>query len=129
MNLKISDIANYLSYTFSGFDLPINKVSIDSREVTEGDLFIAIPGHKHDGHRFISDAIDNGAKSVIYNKSHIINDNRVPTISVDNTIIALGIIARNYKNKIGSPNCCNFIFIDNMRFIINYTFCAVIYCI
>jgi UDP-N-acetylmuramoyl-tripeptide--D-alanyl-D-alanine ligase len=103
MNLKISDIANYLSNTFSGFDLPINKVSIDSREVTEGDLFIAIPGHTYDGHRFISDAIDNGAKCVIYNKSHIINENRVTTISVDNTITALGIIARNYKNKIGSP--------------------------
>jgi UDP-N-acetylmuramoyl-tripeptide--D-alanyl-D-alanine ligase len=54
--------------------------------------------------RFISDAIDNGAKSVIYNKSHIINENRALTISVDNTITALGIIARNYKNKIGSPH-------------------------
>ena len=103
MNIKISDIANYLSNTFSGFDFPINKVSIDSREVTEGDLFIAIPGHKHDGHRFISDAIDKGAKCVIYNKSHIINENRVTTFSVDDTITSLGIIARNYKNKIGSP--------------------------
>jgi len=103
MNLKISDIANYLSNTFSGFDLPINKVSIDSREVTEGDLFIAIPGHTYDGHMFISDAINNGARCVIYNKSHITNENRVTTISVDNTIAALGTIARNYKNKIGSP--------------------------
>jgi UDP-N-acetylmuramoyl-tripeptide--D-alanyl-D-alanine ligase len=103
MNLKISDIANYLSSTFYGNDCSINKVAIDSRKVTEGDLFIAIPGNTHDGHVFISNAIDNGAKCIIHNKSHMINDNRVTTISVDNSVTALGIIARNYKNKIGSP--------------------------
>lgn len=104
MNLKISDVANYLSSTYTGDDTSINNIVIDSRDVTDGDLFLALPGQTYNGHDFITNAIDNGAKCIVYNKSHVINDPRVTTISVDDTIVALGIIARKYKNKIGSPH-------------------------
>jgi UDP-N-acetylmuramoyl-tripeptide--D-alanyl-D-alanine ligase len=103
MNLRISDIAKYLSITFNGVDYSINKIAIDSREVTEGDVFIAIPGQTYNGHEFIINAIDNGAKCIIHDKSYYINESQITTIGVDNTIVALGVIARKYKNKIGSP--------------------------
>ena len=37
--------------------IEINGISIDSRTVGDGDIFIAIPGTQKDGHDFISKAI------------------------------------------------------------------------
>jgi UDP-N-acetylmuramoyl-L-alanyl-D-glutamate--2,6-diaminopimelate ligase len=48
-----------------GADPPINGVSLDSRRVEEGDLFLAIRGFRVDGETFVSDAIDRGARAVL----------------------------------------------------------------
>ena len=47
----------------------ISSISIDSRKLSPGDLFIAIIGEKYDGHSFISDAVDNGAKALVVDRS------------------------------------------------------------
>lgn len=39
-----------------------NKLSLDSRAITQGDLFVAVPGHKVDGRNYIDLAVKNGAK-------------------------------------------------------------------
>ncbi len=43
----------------------IGGVSTDSRKVNAGDLFIAIPGYRDDGRKYIGDALDRGARAVI----------------------------------------------------------------
>jgi UDP-N-acetylmuramoyl-tripeptide--D-alanyl-D-alanine ligase len=40
---------------------PLNGVSIDSRNVAPGDIFVAIKGDKHDGHDFVAGALKSGA--------------------------------------------------------------------
>jgi len=40
-------------------------VSIDSRTLEAGNIFIAIRGEIFDGHTFLSEAISNGASAVI----------------------------------------------------------------
>lgn len=40
-------------------------VSTDSRKITEGELFIAIPGYRDDGRRYIEDALVRGAAAVL----------------------------------------------------------------
>lgn len=40
---------------------PLTAVSIDSRAVREGDIFIAIKGERHDGHDFVAGALKAGA--------------------------------------------------------------------
>jgi len=40
---------------------PLTAVTIDSRAVKEGDIFIAIKGDKHDGHDFVAAALKAGA--------------------------------------------------------------------
>ncbi|MDY0189787.1 MAG: UDP-N-acetylmuramoyl-L-alanyl-D-glutamate--2,6-diaminopimelate ligase [Desulfuromonas sp.] len=43
----------------------INALYYDSRQVTAGSLFFALPGEVVDGHDYISTAIDNGAVAVV----------------------------------------------------------------
>ncbi len=44
-------------------------VSIDSRSIEKGDVFVALKGPNFDGHEFVSDAIDNGAAAAIVGSS------------------------------------------------------------
>ena len=46
-------------------DVPIVEVRDDSRLVGPGDLFVAVPGAKADGRRFIGDAAGRGAAAVV----------------------------------------------------------------
>jgi UDP-N-acetylmuramoyl-L-alanyl-D-glutamate--2,6-diaminopimelate ligase len=50
----------------AGGDQPIGHVTCDSREVVVGSAFICIPGFQTDGHRYVGEAIANGAVAVIY---------------------------------------------------------------
>jgi UDP-N-acetylmuramoyl-tripeptide--D-alanyl-D-alanine ligase len=46
-------------------DFEANGVAFDSREITEGDLFIAMKGEATDGHRFVEQAFAQGAAGAI----------------------------------------------------------------
>jgi len=46
-------------------DISLSGIKIDSRQISEGDLFLAIPGRKHDGHSYIKDAASRGAAAVV----------------------------------------------------------------
>ncbi|HOZ54146.1 MAG TPA: UDP-N-acetylmuramoyl-L-alanyl-D-glutamate--2,6-diaminopimelate ligase [Bacilli bacterium] len=41
------------------------NIKVDSRKVTKGDTFVALPGIKTDGHDYIEKAIENGATEII----------------------------------------------------------------
>lgn len=43
----------------------IKEINIDSRQVTQGDLFMAMRGTQTDGHTYIASAIDKGAIAVL----------------------------------------------------------------
>ncbi|MEC8155042.1 MAG: Mur ligase domain-containing protein, partial [Pseudomonadota bacterium] len=46
-------------------DTVITRLCIDSRAVTRGSLFAALPGHQVDGHDFIGRALEAGAACVL----------------------------------------------------------------
>jgi len=46
-------------------DVLVRGVQIDSRRVQPGDLFLAVPGERHDGRQFIEQAVANGAVAVV----------------------------------------------------------------
>ncbi len=76
-------------------DIHINGLSIDSRTVEKGNLFVAIPGIKLDGHDYIQQAINNGATAVITNGRDV-GTLSVPQIKVANPRRAASIIAADY---------------------------------
>ena len=43
----------------------ITAIAYDSRHVTEGSLFVALPGEKADGNAYIDAAIDRGAVAIV----------------------------------------------------------------
>ncbi|HMS45689.1 MAG TPA: Mur ligase domain-containing protein, partial [Alphaproteobacteria bacterium] len=65
----------------------VNGLSIDSRTLKKGDLFIALEGPEQDGHRFIEQAVLAGAAGVLVHQSHI--KSSVPVIKVHDTQKAL----------------------------------------
>ena len=46
----------------------VTGIAIDSRQVTEGDLFFALPGSCVDGHDYVSAAIEAGAAAVVVSR-------------------------------------------------------------
>ncbi len=52
---------------FASLEFP-SHLATDSRDVKQGDAFVALEGEKTDGHKFISQAIDNGAALIIAKK-------------------------------------------------------------
>ncbi|HEY5730234.1 MAG TPA: Mur ligase domain-containing protein, partial [Anaerolineales bacterium] len=72
-------------------DIPINGISIDSRAVKPGQLFVAMTGGTVDGHDYIQKAIEKGAVAVVGEKA--IDGFSVPYIRLENTRQALTWIA------------------------------------
>ena len=68
----------------------------DSRKVRIGDTFIALKGIKDDGHNYILDAINNGAKKIICEYGNYPN-----MIKVDNTCYTDGTNCSSSKG--GTP--------------------------
>jgi len=77
-------------------DISINGISIDSRVVKPGHLFVAMTGGTLDGHNYIQKAIDNGAVAIVGEKDVI--GLSVPYIRLENTRQALTWMAGAFHN-------------------------------
>ncbi len=82
---------------FAPEDTVIRGVSIDSRNVKDGDLFVAIAGERTDGHAYVQQAIDAGASCVLVSRPI---DPSLPHVLVDNTTAALGRLAHAYRTSL-----------------------------
>ncbi len=78
----------------------VRGVSINSRTVKKGDLFIAIKGANYDGHDFISEAIKKGACSVLVSKKIKSVKNNIPVVLVRDTVISLGLLAQYWRKEV-----------------------------
>ncbi|HUT46819.1 MAG TPA: UDP-N-acetylmuramoyl-tripeptide--D-alanyl-D-alanine ligase [Sedimentisphaerales bacterium] len=77
-------------------------VSTDSRTTKEGDCFFAIPGENFDGHDYVPDAFEKGAVCAVVSKD--IDEEKSAgkcLLKVDDTIRALGDLAREYRRQAG----------------------------
>jgi UDP-N-acetylmuramoyl-L-alanyl-D-glutamate--2,6-diaminopimelate ligase len=79
----------------------ISVLTFDSREVQKGAVFFAVAGTLSDGHTFISQTITAGAAVIICQVLPEQKDPAVTYIEVEDSSVALGIMAANYY---GNPS-------------------------
>jgi UDP-N-acetylmuramoyl-tripeptide--D-alanyl-D-alanine ligase len=82
----------------------VRGVSTDSRTTHAGDLFVALRGESFDGHRFVGAAFAAGAIAAVveegFDPAHAAGK---PLMVVSNTSLALGALARVYRDKFRIP--------------------------
>lgn len=80
---------------------PIKGVSIDSRHIEKGQLFVPFVGENVDGHQFTEQALRDGAGAVFFQRdSQIEVPNNGPVILVEDTLVALQQLAKAYIKEV-----------------------------
>lgn len=81
-------------------NIDASTISIDTRTLVAGDVYIAIQGETQDGHQYVQAAKDKGAVAAIVSKKMPCD---IPQIVVPDTTIALGEIAAYWRQKFSIP--------------------------
>lgn len=63
--MNLSQVAQVVGGALHGEALPVSGVSIDTRTLKPGDLFVAISGERFDGHDFLAAAQQSGASAAV----------------------------------------------------------------
>ncbi|MBQ4366896.1 MAG: hypothetical protein II786_02280 [Muribaculaceae bacterium] len=71
-------------------------VQIDSRQVSEGQLFIAVKGTAADGHAYIGKALEKGAVAVLCEDMPVETNENVTYVRVENTEQSVGQVATTF---------------------------------
>ncbi len=99
MRRTVGELANLLGARLTGdADREVTGVAIDSREVRPGDLFVALPGERVDGHEFVAQAESAGASAALVRRSVPAD---LPLLTVPDTLAALQSLARSERSRAG----------------------------
>src|SRR5712692_10410537 len=74
----------------------VSGVAYDSRKVAPGDIFVAIPGLKQDGRRFVEDALARGAAAVVLEGADVLEGKSTGRVLVPSSRAALARLADAY---------------------------------
>ena len=93
--MKLKDLLRGVAVraTTADMETEITGVSYDSRLTQAGDLFVAVSGFAVDGHKFVPMAAEKGAVCAICEREV---EGKIPSVVVENTRRALGIIGANW---------------------------------
>lgn len=91
-DVKIIKRINDYNYT-------VHRLEIDSRKITNNDVFFAIRGSTTDGHHFIESAIEKGAKVIICKNLPQVLHQKITYLQVEEVSYTLGIIVRNFYDN------------------------------
>ena len=86
--LTLTELTNALQARLIGADASFDGVSIDSRAIQPGQLFIALTGPRFDGHDYLNDVAGKGAVAALVERE--VADSGLPQLLVKDTRQALG---------------------------------------
>jgi len=82
---------------------PIRGAAVDSRLVGHGQIFVALPGERTDGHRFLADAAVAGAAALVVSRpvpAEVLDAlGDVTVLAVPDGLIALGALAAGWRAR------------------------------
>lgn len=98
---NLGELLNSVETYSRGFDFDkvIEGISYYSREVSQGFLFVAIDGVEQDGHKYIPEAIENGASAIIYSNDLEFDRgiyHSTDFVKVLDSRVALAVISSNF---------------------------------
>ncbi|MDP2644179.1 MAG: UDP-N-acetylmuramoyl-tripeptide--D-alanyl-D-alanine ligase [Desulfobacterales bacterium] len=108
LSWTVTDVLNATGgqLAFGQDSVLFSDVSIDSRSLSAGALFVAIQGKNHDGHAFVAQAVQQGAGGILIHKDQAdafssgpFRQTRVVCIAVDDSIRALGDLAAYHRQR------------------------------
>lgn len=99
MKINTADFAKYAENVsvYNG-NAEITGIATDSGKVRSGDMFVCIKGERTDGHKYVPQAVENGASAILSDR---ILDVSVPYIKAENTVEALQQAASEYRKTLG----------------------------
>jgi UDP-N-acetylmuramoyl-L-alanyl-D-glutamate--2,6-diaminopimelate ligase len=74
----------------------VTGLAYDSRKVKPGNLFVAVPGMREDGRRYIGDALERGATAVVLEGADVLTSSPAGRIIVSSSREALARLAAAY---------------------------------
>lgn len=86
--MTFSELTQALSARVLSSDCSFDGVSIDSRAIQPGQLFVALAGPRFDGHDYLNDVAAKGAAGALVQRE--VADSTLPQLLVADTRVALG---------------------------------------
>ena len=106
-SLALSEVINLIGISDADLErnnLSITGITLDSNDVIQGDLFVALPGANSHGSKFIDSAVANGAIAVLTDMSAIVHAD-IPVLRVNDPRLWVGVIAdKFYRNPSSAIN-------------------------
>jgi len=104
-NFTAADIAGAVSgdLVHGNPNIIFSNVSTDTRQINEGDLFIALIGERFDAHDFIDKAIEGKAGGLVISRPVDTGSWQEPVIMVNDTLMALQDLARYNRRNFHGP--------------------------
>lgn len=97
---EITDLAGGQINNEKFNDLVVSQVSIDTRTIFDGEMYMPIIGEKLDGHLFIDNAFEKGAIATFAQYDEIQDNQERPIVWVNETNKAFVELAKNYRNSL-----------------------------
>ncbi len=97
--VRLGDLLNSIQIkeSYNEKDINIDGISYHSKKVTNGHLFVCIKGYKTDGHKYLPQAIENGAVAAIVEEFQ--EGISIPQYVVENSRIALARLGAAFYNN------------------------------
>ncbi len=87
-------IGLHLDKSSEDFSVSISGVAVDSRLVSAGDLFFALPGDHANGHDYLEQAFANGARAAVISSDYSGSNYGFPLLRCDDVLKALQLFAK-----------------------------------
>ncbi|NOT68308.1 MAG: UDP-N-acetylmuramoyl-tripeptide--D-alanyl-D-alanine ligase [Methylophilaceae bacterium] len=98
--MQLYEAANAIHARLFGLDAEFISVGTDSRNVSKGQLFVALKGEHFDGHDYAEQAIAQGAAAVLVSNPNLRSE---PALVVEDTYQALAELATYWRAKFAIP--------------------------
>ncbi|MDW0110154.1 UDP-N-acetylmuramoyl-tripeptide--D-alanyl-D-alanine ligase [Sporosarcina aquimarina] len=101
MKRQLTELAGWLGASGQLLDgITVTGATIDSRSITEGDLFIPFRGEHANGHVYVQSAVEKGAAASLWLIDEPNPPADIPLIFVEDAELALQQLARSYREQL-----------------------------